>query len=370
MRMVRPKLPKLLSFIEGKGLDGAVVMGTSNVQYFTGFRGGGAILVASKDGATLLVPQLEYGKASVDAVDVDVRPYYRYPVPGISMPGLIQGSWLDAVSRVVEEYRLSKVGANISSMPYGEAGKLKERLGGRLALDISRDISRMRSVKEGDEVEAMTAAARVAEAGLRAAMDSMAEEVSEVELAGVVEEAMRKAGAEEYSFPTIVAFEENAAYPHTNPTRRRLKGGEVVLIDLGARLHGYCSDITRTIAFGQLPGRSRGIAEAVLEAQLAGIDAVAPGVKAEEPDAAARGVLEKRGMAKYFIHSLGHGVGIDVHEAPRLSRAAEEELEPGMVVTVEPGVYVAGAVGVRIEDMVLVTRKGRRLLTSFERNLF
>ncbi len=368
--MVRPKLPKLLSFIEEKGLDGAVIVGTSNVQYFTGFRGGGAILVASREGATLLVPQLEYSKASADAVGVEVRPYYRYPVPGITMPGLIEGTWLDAVAKVVEEYGLSRLGANISSIPYGEAAKLKEKLGDRLALDLSSDISRMRSIKEDDEVEAMVAAARVAEAGLRAAVDALAEGMGEVELAGVVEEAMRRAGAEEYSFPTIVAFEENAAYPHTSPTGRRLGKGEVVLIDLGARLHGYCSDITRTMAFGQLPERSREIAEAVLEAQLAGIDAIAPGVKAEEPDAAARSILEKRGLAKYFIHSLGHGVGIDVHEAPRLSRASEEELEPGMVVTVEPGVYVAGAVGVRIEDMVLVTKKGRRLLTSFERNLF
>ena len=370
MRVVKPKLPKLLALLEEKGHDGAVVLGMSNVHYFTGFRGGGAVLVASREGASLLVPQLEYSRAMADAVGIEVRPYYRYPVPGITMPGLIEGTWLDAVARVVEDYGLGRVAANLSSIPHGEAGKLKEKLGEKLAADITSDISKMRSIKEDDEVEAMAAAARVAEAGLRAAVDALAEGLSEVELAGVVDEAMRRAGAEEYSFPTIVAYEENAAYPHTNPTWRRLAQGEVVLIDLGARLHGYCSDITRTMAFGSLPPRSREVAEAVLEAQLAGIDAIAPGVKAEEPDAAARGVLERRGLAKYFIHSLGHGVGIDVHEAPRLSRAAEEELEPGMVVTVEPGVYIAGALGVRIEDMVLVTKKGRRLLTSFERNLF
>jgi Xaa-Pro aminopeptidase len=185
---------------------------------------------------------------------------------------------------------------------------------------------------------------------------------TENDVAAELEYLARRAGAEKMSFDSIVASGQNSALPHARPTRRKIGRGFVVL-DYGVILAGYCSDMTRTVWVGPASGEARRIYSAVLEAQLAGIAAVGAGVECQAVDAAARDVLRKHKLDKYFTHSLGHGVGLEIHEAPRLAKGQTQKLKPGMVVTIEPGVYIPGKGGVRIEDMVLITKTGCEVLT-------
>ena len=175
---------------------------------------------------------------------------------------------------------------------------------------------------------------------------------------------MRLLGADGPSFPTIVAADANASLPHAIPGRRKVKKGGIVLIDWGAKWGGYCSDLTRVVALGKMPAKIQEIYQIVYDAQRAAIDAIEPGKALKEIDAAARTVIEKAGFGDQFGHSLGHGLGLDVHEQPTLSGRSKGSLEPGHVVTVEPGIYLPGVGGVRIEDDVLVTAKGRRVLSD------
>ena len=180
---------------------------------------------------------------------------------------------------------------------------------------------------------------------------------------------MRELGGEGPSFPTIVAAGENGALPHAEASDREIDGGELVVIDMGAILDGYCSDCTRTFATGEVDTGAREVYELVLEAQRAGLAAVRAGMGGKELDAVARDVISAAGHGDEFGHGLGHGVGIEVHEIPRLSKRSEETLEVGDVVTVEPGVYLAGRFGVRIEDLVTVTENGCRNLSSVPKEL-
>ncbi len=187
-------------------------------------------------------------------------------------------------------------------------------------------------------------------------------------MAAELEHLARRAGAEKMSFETIVAAGQRSAMPHARPTLSKIGKGFVVL-DYGVILGGYCSDMTRTISIGDANKAARELYSAVLEAQLAGISAVRAGVQAQDVDAAARTILKGYKLEKYFSHSLGHGVGIEIHEAPRLARGQTLTLEPGMVITIEPGAYIPHRGGVRIEDMVLVTRRGCEVLTPTPKEL-
>jgi Xaa-Pro aminopeptidase len=188
-------------------------------------------------------------------------------------------------------------------------------------------------------------------------------------IAEALEDGMRRRGAQGVSFDSIVAAGPHGALPHATPRDVEIASGELVVIDWGAELDGYCSDCTRTFASGELPEEQKIVYDLVLEAQLTGLHAVRPGVGGREADTAARTVIDEAGHGDHFGHGLGHGVGIEVHEAPRLSQRSDATIEEGNVVTVEPGVYVPGAFGVRIEDLVYVTSDGPEVLTSVPKEL-
>ena len=187
--------------------------------------------------------------------------------------------------------------------------------------------------------------------------------VRELDIAAEIEYQMKMLGAEKPAFDTIVAAGAHAALPHAHPGSYRLTGNELLLVDMGAMLQGYCSDMTRTVHLGTPPKRIREMYNAVLEAQLAGIAAVRPGVTAGKIDMATRRVLKQHGLDKAFVHSTGHGLGLEIHEAPRLGKKDPTKLAPGMAITIEPGVYLEGFAGIRIEDTVLVTETGCDVLT-------
>jgi len=228
-------------------------------------------------------------------------------------------------------------------------------------------VEKLRAVKDAAELATMKEAAELISEVFSGLVTRIKPGVTELELAADIEYAIKLKGAAGPSFETIVAAGERSAWAHARPTSKPLRKNELVVFDQGAILRGYCSDMTRTVFLGRAPDNVRQMYHAVLEAQQAAKEAIRPGVAAGAVDAAARRVLRGYRLAKYFTHSTGHGLGMEVHEMPRLGRGEKTTLEEGMVVTVEPGVYVEGVGGVRIEDDVVVTSSGARELTTAPR---
>jgi Xaa-Pro aminopeptidase len=231
-------------------------------------------------------------------------------------------------------------------------------------------VSALRQVKEPEEIETIRQASALAEGVLADLLGELGTGITEREMAARFEYEFKRRGASGASFDTIVLFGPRSSLPHGTPGNTPLKPGDVVLIDFGCRYNGYCSDLTRTYAFGTMPHPwFEGAYELVLTAQRIAIEAARPGISAHELDATARDLIEAAGQGKHFGHGLGHGVGIEIHEAPRLNRESESILEPGMVITIEPGVYLPGRGGIRIEDLVAITEEGCRLLSETSKEL-
>jgi Xaa-Pro aminopeptidase len=225
-------------------------------------------------------------------------------------------------------------------------------------------VAELRMVKDAGELRLMEKAVSLGDRVFTAVLPHIESGVRETEIAASLEFFARSLGAEGMSFDTIVASGERSALPHGKASSRKTPRNGFITLDFGVILNGYCSDMTRTVCVGHLSNNERAAYDAVLEAQQAGVAAVKPGATCADVDEAARSVLRKAGLAKYFTHSTGHGVGLEIHEAPRLAAGQTQELKPGMVVTVEPGIYIAGKFGIRIEDMVAVTQRGNKVLTS------
>jgi Xaa-Pro dipeptidase len=236
-------------------------------------------------------------------------------------------------------------------------------------VDAGPLVAQLRMVKDATEIAAMRAAVRAVETGLQAAIDAIGPGVTEREIAQVWEGAMRDAGSEGTAFSTIVASGPNSANPHHTTGDRRLQMGDLVILDGGARVGGYLSDITRTVAVGEIGDEARRIYEVVQQANAAGVAMCRAGVTGAEVDAAARNVIDAAGYGVYFVHRTGHGLGIEGHEPPYMHAASREPLPAGTTFTVEPGVYIAGIGGVRIEDDVVLTENGVESLTTFPRDL-
>jgi Xaa-Pro aminopeptidase len=222
----------------------------------------------------------------------------------------------------------------------------------------------LRSIKESDEIEQISAAARITDAAFAAATDQLTAGLTERELAWNIEQAMRRLGATGVGFPIIVAAGPHAARPHHQPTVRPIAEGEPVIIDMGAEVEGYSADLTRTIVIGEADSRFHERYASVLEAEQAALSEIRPGMTGREADAVARNVLSRSGLGDEFVHGLGHGVGLLVHESPSLGTSSLDVLSPGQVVTIEPGIYIEGWGGVRIEDLCVVTEQGLKVLST------
>jgi Xaa-Pro aminopeptidase len=225
-------------------------------------------------------------------------------------------------------------------------------------------VEEMRVIKGREELEAVEASARMISEILDRLIPTLEPGHREADVAWTIRNMAREAGADDLSFPSIVASGPNGALPHAVPTERRLQSGEPIVLDVGVKLKGYCSDMTRTVFLGEPLSEFRKIYKTVREAQLAAIAEIRPGIESTHPDAVARGMIADAGYGAYFGHSLGHGVGLATHEQPRLGPQKPVELKQGMVVTVEPGIYLPGKGGVRLEEMVVVEEDGARLLTT------
>lgn len=362
VRIFEEKLSRLAGLMEELSLKGLLIASDTMNRWFLG-KGLSAITLVARDSARVYVPVLEYTRARdrLSAVKgVEVIAYQRYPVePPEDFP-LFRGGVEDIVRK-----ELSPRGA--FGCDYSYLGKrLLELLSGR-CLDVSEDLSKIRAVKSQAEIKAIARAAEIASRAFTDAIRIAGEGVSERELAAELDRASRLNGSEGHAFPVIVAAGSNASYPHAEPGDRRISSSDAVVIDMGSIYSGYVSDMTRMLVGGRVGSEELRALEAVEEALNRALEKIAPGVRASEVDEAARGVLEKRGYGRYFIHALGHGVGVEVHEQPLISRSSGEELREGHVITIEPGVYIPGRFGVRLEELVVVGSSGIEILTKAPR---
>lgn len=338
-------------------LDALLVSGRTNIRYLTGFSGSNALLVVSH-ADVLLFTDYRY-ETQVAAESGDVARTV------VEQQSLWTGLWRDLPALAGVEV----VGFESAHLLHRDFARLLDD-GKRWQWRPSTDlVEALREVKDAAEVARHAEAARIALSALEVTLGRVRVGMTELQVAGVLEGALRAAGSEEFPFATIVASGPRTALPHARASTRPLARGELLLIDFGAVHEGYCSDVTRTVVCGASDARQREVHGIVREASAAARSGIRPGMTGKDADALARGYIESRGEGAAFGHGLGHGLGLDVHEAPRLGRTSEGVLPAGAVVTIEPGVYHAGWGGVRIEDDVHLAAGGPELLTDFTRDL-
>ena len=338
---------------QAAGVEGVLVTHLPDVRYLCGFTGSSAALVLMGARAVLFTDGRYTAQAKAEA------PGTRVVIA--KKPVMIAAcEWMEAAG--VRRCGFDAVHTTVSALEtMRKAVSAKTRQG--MFVAVGSLVAGMREVKDAEEIARMRAAALVGCELFDGLLTYLEAGLTESEVAATLEYAARLAGAEGMSFDTIVASGERSALPHGRATNARLPKRGFVTLDFGVILDGYCSDMTRTVHMGKaLPGE-RDVYDSVLEAQDAAVAAVAPGAIAGDVDEAARSVLRRDKLDKYFSHSTGHGVGLEIHEGPRLATKQKQVLEQGMVITIEPGVYLPGRFGVRIEDMVLVTATGGEVLT-------
>jgi Xaa-Pro aminopeptidase len=328
-----------------------------NVRWVTGFTGSSAAAVVGREGTRRFVTDFRYLTQSAEQLD----PAWEREIAVDLLAGVTKHLPSSG------ELTLAFEDAHMSVKDYGRlSGMLR---GGIEPVPAGNTIEALRAIKDPEELDAIRAAARLADDALTEVLERGLVGRTEREVALDIEFTMRRLGAEAASFPPIVAAGEHGALPHATPRDMPIPAGTMCVIDWGAQLDGYASDCTRTFATGEVDPRDRELYELVLRAQQAGVAAVRPGPTGRDVDAVARTIIDAAGHAEHFGHGLGHGVGLAVHEGPRLSKQGDTALQAGMVVTVEPGIYVPGAVGVRIEDLVVVTDEGAEVVSSLSKEL-
>jgi Xaa-Pro aminopeptidase len=337
-------------------LDALLVTHPPNIRYLCGFTGSAGVLSLGP-GRPVFFTDGRYTEQA------------RQEVAGARVV-ISKESPLLAAAQLAQKRKLRSVGIEAAHMTVASRAALHRTLGGRARLrDVGPVVEELRMIKDAGEIALIREAVNLGARLLAAALQAIRPGVAEAEVAVELEYAARRAGAEAMSFETIVASGPRSAMPHGVASPALIPRRGFVILDFGVILHGYCSDMTRTVHVGKISAGDRGMYDAVREAQQAAVDEVRAGVACGQVDRAARNALRRAGLERYFTHSTGHGVGLEIHEPPRLGRGQAERLRPGMVVTVEPGVYLPGRGGVRIEDMLLVTGGGRDVLTPAPKDL-
>lgn len=342
-------------------LDAVLISAPKDVRYLSGFAGEDSFLLLAKSWAVLITD----GRFSEQAPD---------QCPGVEIHTRT-GPMAPAVARVLRGRSVRRLGLQGEHVTLSMRDALAEAMPSRKLRTLPSITKKLRAVKDASELKLIRQAVRIAQnAFVELTANGPGQLIGRTEgqVAAELEYLIRQAGAQGAAFDIIVAAGANSSRPHHTPGATKIKSDQPVLFDWGAKVGGYCSDLTRVIFPGKIPPKFREIYDVVRQAQQAGIDAVRASVRCTTPDAAARAVIEQAGYGEQFTHSLGHGIGLDIHEAPGLARksaGASEVLRAGMVVTVEPGIYLPGLGGVRIEDDVLVTATGCRRLTRLGRRI-
>jgi Xaa-Pro aminopeptidase len=331
-------------------VEALLVSSPASVRYLTGYTGSnGLMLLTPTEQHFFTDPR--YGTAARTSITCKVHVVAKGPL-------------IHAAAALIKRKRLRKIGFEPSWMTVGQHEQLVKALPGNVSLTgVSGLVEELRAIKSPEEIALIRRSVDVNSEAYRRTMRRVRAGQTEKQIAAELEYQMRLLGAEKAAFDTIVAAGARSALPHAQPSGYKLQGNELLLIDMGATVDGYDSDMTRVVYLGKPPKKIREMYKAVLEAQLAGIQAVRAGTTAGKVDKAARDVLKSHGLDKVFIHSTGHGLGLEIHETPKVAKQEKTMLKAGMVITVEPGAYVEGFGGVRIEDTVVVTESGCEVLT-------
>lgn len=348
MRMMR-----LEGLLEKEGLDAFIIGRESSIFYFSGSTSGGLLILKKGEEPQFLVPQLNLELAREQSRGCRIKPYR-------------QKELLDLIEKTLDR-ECNSIGVDELSLSL--FNKLKEKFKDK-AIRCREDIIwTMRRVKDPDEIKMLEKAGDLASIGMEAVGEHLREGVKENEIAAEATYAMIRNGAQDRAFPIIIASGSRSAYPHADITDRKLRGGDLVTVDIGAVYKNYRSDITRTFILGEPTKEQKEIFELVLEAKATAITRYKDGSRCSEVDGAARSIIKNAGYGEYFIHSLGHGIGLDVHEPPNIGEENLETLSAGNVVTNEPGIYIPKFGGVRIEDTILVSDGAPKKLTSFDETI-
>jgi Xaa-Pro aminopeptidase len=370
---VIPRLDRARASLRGLSLDALVVSHLPNIRYLTGFSGSAGLVVLTANRCILIVDFRYRAVArALIASQRDLAAHIDVVVP--------PHSYDEKLVEVLEAEGVRRVGVEAAWMSVSRFNKLSSALAAAAPTPLQspdgcpalvateRVIESARVIKDPGEIETLRTAARLLGMATRTAVQLVQPGRSELDVAGEVDALLRRVGFERPAFETIVASGPNSAHPHARPGHRVIQPGDGVVLDFGGVYDGYCVDLTRTVQLGEVSADFRRLFAAVAEAQQAAIAAVRPGVAASAVDSAARGVLDRYGLEEAFGHGTGHGLGLEVHEEPRVGRPVagmlDVPLAPGMVFTIEPGAYVDGVGGVRIEDDVLVTDEGCEVLTA------
>lgn len=348
---------KIQSHLRKAKLDALLVTSFTNVSYLTGFSGDDSYLVITPQQSIIVSDQRYTTQLEEECPDLEME---------IRGPGK---KMLSSLSDLLAKLKVNKVGFEASSMTVALHSALTSAVSRCEFVETEGWVEELRMIKDKEEIQLTRRACDLARRTFEVVRATLTPDMTELQVAADLEYQARRFGGKGMSFPPIVAVGERAALPHANPTDKKMGADDFVLIDWGVNEGQYMSDLTRILVTGKILPKLRKIYGVVLKAQLAGIKAIRPGVTAESVDHAARSVISKAGYGKHFGHGLGHGTGLEIHEAPRMGAGQKTVLKPGMIVTVEPGIYLPGWGGVRIEDDVLVTRGGNEVLTSVPKDL-
>lgn len=356
------RLEQFRAVLLEQGLDGALISHPAHRFYFSGFTatdpapdGSVGVLLIGEDTTRLLTSSINASWAAAEAPDWEIAHWSR--------------PWEPTVADMITDAGWRRVGFEAHALTVATLRRLMNKLGTGIELVALEPIAEgLRARKDADELQALETALAITDEVFQSVSASMTSDMSERQLAWAIERGFRDSGASGAAFPTIVAAGPHSARPHHAPSDRQLGTGQPVIIDMGALVGGYHGDLTRTVWFGQPSPQLTAIYTIVDQAQRAALQTIGPGVAARDVDAAARAVIDQAGYGEHFVHGLGHGVGVRIHEAPSLAQTSSDILEPGNVVTVEPGIYLTGWGGVRIEDVGVVESERFRVITRAPKN--
>jgi len=349
------RLAKVRERLAAEGLNALLVTEPNNRRYMSGFSGTSGMVVITLQNTWLLTDFRYIEQASQQAPLFEVVEHH--------------GDAVHTLKQLLKDAGAEKLGFDARHLTYAEYVKLAEELRPIQLVSTAEWVEQLRWVKEPEEIAQIRQAAAIADEAFRHVLTMLRPGLRERDVAAELEYKMRQLGASGPAFDTIVASGPRSALPHGVAGERVLAAGDLVTLDFGARYHGYCSDLTRTVALGSVDGRLKEIYQIVLEAQEIGLSKIRAGMTGREADALVRSHIAARGYGDAFGHATGHALGLDIHESPSLSKRCETVLQPGMVLTVEPGIYLPGLGGVRIEDDVLLTSDGLEVLTGAPKHL-
>jgi Xaa-Pro aminopeptidase len=349
MSLFERRRARMGEWLAETGTAAALISLPANVRYLSGFAGEGHLVLTGSKGAVCTDSRYELqAKEEASGLETIIN---------------VNGQ-LASVNEFLNAQGVSLLAFEEHVITYAQFQQLAEQFGSENLKPVQGAVEKLRIVKDAEEIDAIRKAAQITSRSLTELLSELGPGPTEREVALELDRRMVMNGADDVAFDTIVASGPSAACPHASPGQRRLAEGEMVKIDVGCRLNGYCSDMTRTVFLGEPTEQFVELYNVVLDAQEAALEVVRAGLSCAELDGTARAAIEAAGFGEYFTHSLGHGVGLEVHEAPRVSTRSDETLEAGMVVTVEPGIYIEDWGGIRIEDLVVVTEDGCEVLTE------